>query len=78
MGIVLAILFVAIAVGALTAFGGTPHGGPTSSCGPITVFGNQLTIQADCRYVSIGELAIAGLFLFFAIMSALAARPGRR
>jgi hypothetical protein len=78
MGFVLAFLFVVAAVVALTLYGGTPHGGPTATCGPVNFLGNRFTIGADCRYVSITELAIAGLCFFFALMSLLTARPHRR
>jgi hypothetical protein len=75
MGIVLAIVFLAIAVVALVVYGGTPHGGPTTTCGPITAFGHTFTVSADCRYISIGELVVAGAFFFLAILAALSARP---
>ena len=75
MGIVLAVLFLAIAVVAVMVYGATPHGGPTTSCGPITVFNHTFTVNVDCRYLSVGELAAAGLFFFLAIVAALSARP---
>jgi len=75
MGIVLALLCFGVAVVAAVAYGGTPHGGPTAVCGPITIFGNSFTVSADCRYVSIGEIAAAGLFFFLAVVAALSARP---
>lgn len=78
MGIVLAIIFLAVAAVALVAYGGTPHGGPTTTCGPITIFSHTFTVNADCRYLSIGELVIGGLFFFMAITAALSARPRRR
>ena len=75
MGIVLAIIFLAVAIVAIVGYAGTPHGGPTTSCGPITAFGHTFTLSADCRYVSIAELVVAGAFFFLAILAALAARP---
>jgi hypothetical protein len=75
MGIVLALLSLGIAIVAMVAYGGTPHGGPTTACGPIMVFGHLFTVTADCRYISIGELVVAGAFFFIAILAALSARP---
>lgn len=75
MGIIFALIFVAAAAVTAIAYGGTPHGGPTTSCGPIDFFGQTFTIGADCRYVSVGELVIAGIFFFLAIVAALSGRP---
>lgn len=75
MGLVLGIILLAIAVVAAVAYGGTPHGGPTTTCGPITLFGNTFTINADCRYVSIGEIVVAIAFFLLAVLAALSARP---
>jgi hypothetical protein len=75
MGIILAIIFIGIAVMAAITYSATPHGGPTTSCGPITVFQHTFTIHADCRYVSVGELVATGLFFFLALAAALSARP---
>lgn len=77
MGIILATIFVALCVVAAIAYAGTPHGGPTTTCGPITLFNHAFTIQADCRYVSVGELLIAFFFFFLAVMAVLTARPRR-
>lgn len=77
MGIVLAIIFLAVAVVAVMVYGATPHGGPTTSCGPITLFNHTVTVTTDCRYLSVGELAAAGLFFFLAFVAALSARPRR-
>lgn len=77
MGIVVAIVLLAVAGASLVAYGGTPHGGPTTSCGPMNVFGQTLTVNTDCRYISAGELIVAGLFFFLAIIAALSARPSR-
>lgn len=75
IGIILAIIFVGIAVAAAVTYGATPHGGPTTSCGPIDVFQHSFIIHADCRYVSVGELVTAGLFFFLALVAGLSARP---
>lgn len=77
MILVLAILSLGIGILALVAYGATPHGGPTTSCGPIDYLGQNFTIQADCRYVSVGELAIAVIFVMLAVFAALSARPRR-
>ncbi|HEX8919060.1 MAG TPA: hypothetical protein VF898_11200 [Chloroflexota bacterium] len=77
MRIVLAILFLLVGVAALVVYSGTPHGGPTVSCGPIHAFGYTATIKADCRYVSAGEIAAAVVALLIAALSAISARPGR-
>lgn len=76
MGIIVAIVFLGIAVVSLAAYGGTPHGGPTTSCGPIDIFGHTFdAINADCRLISISELAVAGIFFFLALMIGLSSRP---
>jgi hypothetical protein len=75
MGIVLAILFMAVGVAALVVYGATPHGGPTVSCGPINAFGHSVTVHADCRYVSVTEVAVSAFFLIVAVVAALSARP---
>lgn len=75
MGLVVAVLLLALAVVSLIVYGGTPHGGPTTSCGPITAFSHSFTVMADCRYVSVGELVFAGLFFFLALVVGLNARP---
>ena len=78
MGIVLAIILLALAIGALVAYAGTPHGGPTTTCGPIHAFGHAFTVNTDCRYISAGEIAVAVGFFLLAVIAALSARPGRR
>jgi hypothetical protein len=75
MGIVLGIIFLVIAVAAVAAYTGTPHGGPTTTCGPITFFGHTYTVSADCRYISAGEIAVAVVFFLLAVVVVLAARP---
>jgi len=77
MGLVLAVLFLVLAIAVAIVYGGTPHGGPTTTCGPITVFGHHFTISADCRYVSVSELVVATVFFLLAVFTALAARPRR-
>jgi hypothetical protein len=75
MGIILAIIFLAVAIAALVAFGATPHTGPTTTCGPITVFNQTVTVHTDCRYLTVGEGAVAVVFFLLAIFAALSARP---
>jgi hypothetical protein len=77
MGILLAILFLALGILALVAYNGTPHGGPTTTCGPIHAFGQQLTVHTDCRYISAGEVGGAVAFFLLAVIAAVASRPGR-
>ena len=77
MGILVAIFFLGLAIVTLVAYGGTPHGGPTTTCGPINVFGQHFTIQTDCRYISAAEVAMAVTFFVLAAIAALSARPGR-
>ena len=77
MALIVAILFLGVAVLAMYAYSATPHGGPTTICGPINLFGHTFNPQTDCRYISIGELVIAGAFFFLAILLALHARPQR-
>lgn len=77
MGIVLALLFLIGAILSLLVYSATPHGGPTTVCGPITFFQHSFTINADCRYVSVAELVIALLFFVLAVISVLTARPRR-
>ena len=78
VGFLLAILFLVLSIMAMVLYNGTPHGGPTAVCGPITFFGHTMTVGADCRYVSVGELLVAFSFFFLAVISALTALPGRR
>jgi hypothetical protein len=77
MAIVLAFVFLAAAVVAFVAYGGTPHGGPTTTCGPIQFFGHTYTINGDCRYVSAVEVTAAIAFLLIALITVMAARPRR-
>jgi hypothetical protein len=75
MGIVLAIICLAIAILTLVVYNDTPHGGPTTSCGPIHVFGNTVTVGTDCRYLSAGEIVVAAAFFILAVVAVLSARP---
>lgn len=70
-----AILLVLLGVVALAAYAGTPHVGPTALCGPINFAGRTFTLDTDCRYLTIGELAVViGSFLI-AVLVLLSARP---
>ncbi|GAC1397867.1 MAG: hypothetical protein NVSMB52_11460 [Chloroflexota bacterium] len=75
MGIVLAIVFLLVAVAASVAYNGTPHGGPTTVCGPVNFFNHTTIIHADCRYVSVTEIVIAVVFFILALSAAISARP---
>ena len=77
MAIVFAILLLAVGVAALILYGDTPHGGPTTDCGPINFFGNTFTLHADCRYASAAEIIVALTFFLLAVFAALSARPHR-
>ena len=77
MLIILALILVGLAIVSLVAYGATPHGGPTTSCGPIHFFGQTFTVNTDCRYVSAGEIVAIVAFFLLAFFAALAARPGR-
>lgn len=78
MGLILAILFLLIGVAALVAYNGTPHGGPTDVCTPVNFLNHSYSIPADCRYVSIGELAVVAIFFFAAVLAVLVARTKTR
>ena len=75
MAFVLAFIFLAAGIVALVAYGGTPHGGPTTTCGPISFFGHNFTVSADCRYVSAGEVAAAVALFLLAVVAVLLGRP---
>jgi hypothetical protein len=75
MGLVLAVIILAIGVLFLAAYGGTPHGGPTSTCTPINFLGQTYSISGDCRYISIGEIGLGIAFILLAIFIAVASRP---
>ena len=75
MGLIFAFVFLAVGILALIAYGGTPHGGPTTSCGPIDFFGHSFTLSADCRYISAGEVALAVVSFLLAVVALLIGRP---
>jgi len=77
MAILWAVLLVGVGVSSLLAYGGTPHYGPTTTCGPITVFNQTFSVGADCRIISFIELALALICFMFAVFLALGARPRR-
>ncbi|MGH2442417.1 MAG: hypothetical protein ACRDFX_04570 [Chloroflexota bacterium] len=77
MGLIAAVVLLVLSVGAMVVYSGTPHGGPTASCGPISAFNHTFTINADCRYLSVGELVLAGVLFFLALLIGLSSRPGR-
>ena len=77
MGIILAIGFVALAVFGVVAYNGTPHGGPTSVCSPVDIFGSVLSVPFDCRYFSLGEIVFVVVCFLLAVVAALSARPNR-
>jgi hypothetical protein len=74
MGLVLAIVFLGVGIAALVAYNGTPHGGPTEVCSPIYFFNHTYSFSADCRFVSIGELAVVAIFFFAAVLAVLVYR----
>lgn len=74
MGIVFAIVFLALAIASLAAYGGTPHGA-TSICSPINAFGRTFTVHTDCRYISLGEIVLAVACFILAVLAVLSARP---
>jgi tryptophan-rich sensory protein len=78
MGLVLAILFLIVGIAALVAYNGTPHGGPTDVCSPINFLNHSYSIDTDCRYVSIGELAIVAVFFFATVLAILVVRTKTR
>jgi hypothetical protein len=78
MVLLLAIVFLGIGISALVLYNGTPHGGPTSTCAPINFFDHTFVVNADCRWVSIGELAVVAVFFFAAVLAVLVARTKPR
>lgn len=75
MGIVVAIILLALAIASLAAYGGTPHGATASTCSPINAFGHTFTVHTDCRYVSAGEIGVAVVCFVLAVLAVLSARP---
>jgi hypothetical protein len=77
MSIILAIGFLALAILGIVSYNGTPHGGPTSVCSPISIFGSVLSVPFDCRYFSLGEIVFIVVCFLLAVVAALSARPNR-
>jgi hypothetical protein len=77
MSIILAIGFVALAILGVVAYNGTPHGGPTSVCSPVSIFGSVFSVPFDCRYFSLGEIVFIIVCFLLAVVAALSARPDR-
>jgi len=75
MGIVLAVIFLAVAIASLAAYAGTPHVATASTCSPISAFGHVFTIHTNCQYISTGEVVVAAAFFVLAVLAALSARP---
>lgn len=75
--LILAVIFLVLAILTFVAYGGTPHGGPTTTCAPIHFFGHDFTIKTDCRYVSAAEIALAIALLLLSVITTLMARPRR-
>jgi hypothetical protein len=75
VGYFFAFLFLALAVVAAILYHGTPHGGPTTVCGPIIFFNYTFNVDTDCRYMSVGELAAAFVFFFLSVVCVLGSRP---
>ncbi|HEX6509394.1 MAG TPA: hypothetical protein VF221_17330, partial [Chloroflexota bacterium] len=78
MSAILAIGFAVLAVFGIVAYNGTPHGGPTSVCSPISILGTVTSVPFDCRYFSIGEIFFIVVCFLFAIIAAISARPNRQ
>jgi hypothetical protein len=77
MSIILAIGFLALAILGIVSYNGTPHGGPTSVCSPVSIFGSVLSVPFDCRYFSLGEIIFIVVCFLLAVVAALSARPNR-
>jgi hypothetical protein len=77
MSIILAIGFLVLAILGIVSYNGTPHGGPTSVCSPISIFGSVLSVPFDCRYFSLGEIVFIVVCFLLAVVAALSARPNR-
>ncbi|MGI8825724.1 MAG: hypothetical protein ACR2JC_08770 [Chloroflexota bacterium] len=78
MSLVTAVILAGICAASLAAYTGTPHFGPTATCGPITAFNQSFSIAADCRIISFVELAVALFCFMVAVFLALSARPHRQ
>jgi hypothetical protein len=77
MSIILAIGFLVLAILGIVSYNGTPHGGPTSVCSPVSIFGSVLSVPFDCRYFSLGEIVFIVVCFLLAVVAALSARPNR-
>jgi hypothetical protein len=77
MSILLAIGFLVLALLGIVTYNGTPHGGPTSVCSPVSIFGSVLSVPFDCRYFSLGEIVFIIVCFLLAVVAALSARPNR-
>lgn len=73
----LAIGFVVLALLGVVAYNGTPHGGPTAVCSPISLFGSVFSVPFDCRYFSLGEIVFTIVCFLLAVLAAFSARPAR-
>lgn len=78
MSAILAVGFIALAILGIVTYNGTPHGGPTSVCSPVSAFGTVFSVPMDCRYFSLGEIIFSVLCFVLALVAALSARPDRR
>lgn len=76
MSIILAIGFVVLALLGIVSYNGTPHGGPTAVCSPVSIFGTVLSVPFDCRYFSLAEIIFIVICFVLAVVAALSARPG--
>jgi hypothetical protein len=77
MSAILAVGFMALAILGIVSYNGTPHGGPTSVCSPVSIFGSVLSVPFDCRYFSLGEIILTIVCFLLAVVAALSARPNR-
>jgi hypothetical protein len=73
----LAIGFVALALLGVVSYNGTPHGGPTAVCSPISLFGSVFSVPMDCRYFSLAEIVFTIICFLLAVVAAFSARPER-
>ena len=77
LSVLVAIVCVALGILGIVAFNGTPHGGPTSVCSPVSLFGSVFSVPFDCRVLTWGEIIFIAVCFLLAVMAALAARPSR-
>jgi hypothetical protein len=69
--------FVLLGILGIVVYNGTPHGGPTAVCSPISAFGQVTSVPFDCRYFSTGEIIFIVVCFILALISAVSMRPGR-